>query len=148
MKLLRRKFLYLAASTAAAPGFPLIASALDYPTRPVHLLVGFAAGGIVDIKARLIGEWLSEYLGQPFIIEDRPGAGSNLATELVARALVNGDHDPHIRTWWSPAAASTLICLAFQANYVIRTTSPLALNKDRLFARDAEYISSKWPAST
>jgi tripartite-type tricarboxylate transporter receptor subunit TctC len=90
MKLPRRKFLYLAASTAAAPGFPPIASALDYPTRPVHLLVGFAAGGIVDITARLIGEWLSEHLGQPFIIEDRPGAGSNLATELVARARPDG----------------------------------------------------------
>jgi hypothetical protein len=71
-----------------------------------------------------------------------------MAEDLTALIeIVNGDHDPHIRAWWSPAAASTLICLAFQANYVIRTTSPLALNKDRLFARDAEYINSKWSVS-
>ena len=90
MKLPRRKFLHLATGAAALSALADTALALDYPTRPVHLLVGFAAGGIVDITARLIGEWLSEHLGQPFIIEDRPGAGSNLATELVARARPDG----------------------------------------------------------
>jgi tripartite-type tricarboxylate transporter receptor subunit TctC len=64
--------------------------ALDYPTRPVHLLVGYAAGGVNDIIARLTGQWLSERLAQPFVIEDRPGAGSNLATEVVVRATPDG----------------------------------------------------------
>ena len=90
MNLLRRQFLYLAAGAAALPAAPRIASALDYPTRPVHLIVGFAAGGIDDIIARLIGQFLSERLGQPFVIENRPGAGSNIATEGVARARPDG----------------------------------------------------------
>jgi tripartite-type tricarboxylate transporter receptor subunit TctC len=90
MKLPRRKFLHLAASAAALPALPHVASALDYPTRPVHLLVGFAAGGPLDTSARLIGQRLSEHLGQPFVIENRPGAGSNLATEIVARAPPDG----------------------------------------------------------
>jgi tripartite-type tricarboxylate transporter receptor subunit TctC len=90
MKLPRRKFLHLAAGAAALPALPRVASALDYPTRPVHLLVGFAAGGPLDTSARLIGQWLSEHLGQPFVIENRPGAGSNLATEIVARAPPDG----------------------------------------------------------
>ena len=90
MKLPRRKFLHVAAGAAALPALPRVASALDYPTRPVHLLVGFAAGGPLDTSARLIGQWLSERLGQPFVIENRPGAGSNLATEIVARAPADG----------------------------------------------------------
>jgi tripartite-type tricarboxylate transporter receptor subunit TctC len=90
MKLPRRKFLHLAAGAAALPALPRVASALDYPTRPVHLLVGFAAGGPLDTSARLIGQWLSEHLGQPFVIENRTGAGSNLATEIVARAPPDG----------------------------------------------------------
>ena len=90
MKLPRRKFLRVAAGAAALPALPRVASALDYPTRPVHLLVGFAAGGPLDTSARLIGQWLSEHLGQPFVIENRPGAGSNLATEIVARAPPDG----------------------------------------------------------
>jgi tripartite-type tricarboxylate transporter receptor subunit TctC len=90
MKLPRRKFLHLAAGAAALPALPRVASALDYPTRPVHLLVGFAAGGPLDTSARLIGQWLSEHLGQPFVIENRPGAGSNLATEIVAWAPPDG----------------------------------------------------------
>jgi len=80
----------VAAGAAALPAVPRVASALDYPTRPVHLLVGFAAGGPLDTSARLIGQWLSERLGQPFVIENRPGAGSNLATEIVARAPPDG----------------------------------------------------------
>ena len=90
MKLPRRKFLHVAAGAAALPALPRVASALDYPTRPVHLLVGFAAGGPLDTSARLIGQWLSERLGQPFVIENRPGAGSNLATEIVVRAPPDG----------------------------------------------------------
>jgi tripartite-type tricarboxylate transporter receptor subunit TctC len=90
MKLPRRGFLHLAAGAAALPATARVARALDYPTRPVHLLVGFAAGGINDIIARLSGQWLSNRLGQPFVIEDRPGAGSNLATEAVVRARPDG----------------------------------------------------------
>jgi tripartite-type tricarboxylate transporter receptor subunit TctC len=80
----------LAASAAIAPALPRTASALDYPTRPVHIMVGFAAGGPTDIFARLIGQWLSERLGQAFVVEDRPGAATNIATEAVAHAAPDG----------------------------------------------------------
>ena len=81
----RRQFLHLAAGAAALPAVSRIARAQAYPTRPVRIVVGFAAGGGTDIIARLMGQWLSERLGQPFIIENRPGAGANIATEAVVR---------------------------------------------------------------
>ena len=90
MKLPRRKFLHLAAGAAALPAVSRIAWAQAYPSRPVRVIVGFAAGGGVDIIARLMGQWLSEQLGQPFVIENRPGAGSNIATEAVVRAPADG----------------------------------------------------------
>jgi tripartite-type tricarboxylate transporter receptor subunit TctC len=90
MKLPRRKFLHLAAGAAAFPAVSRIASAQTYPTRPVRIIVGFAAGGGDDILARLMAQWLSERLGQPFIIENRPGAGTNIATEAVVRASPDG----------------------------------------------------------
>jgi tripartite-type tricarboxylate transporter receptor subunit TctC len=90
MKFPRRKFLRLTASVAALPTLPRIARAQAYPSRPVHLLVGFAAGGPLDTSARLIAQWLSGRLGQSFIVENRPGAGSNLATEMVVRADPDG----------------------------------------------------------
>jgi tripartite-type tricarboxylate transporter receptor subunit TctC len=86
----RRHFLHLATGAAALPAISRIASAQTYPARPVHLLSGFAAGGVVDILARLIGEALSERLGQAFVIEDRPGGGSNLATVVTVRAPPDG----------------------------------------------------------
>ena len=86
MKLPRRRFLRLATAAAALPVVPGIASAQTYPARPVRWIVGFAAGGLNDILARLMGQFLSERLGQPFIIENRPGAGGNIATEAVANA--------------------------------------------------------------
>jgi tripartite-type tricarboxylate transporter receptor subunit TctC len=86
----RRTFLHLAAGAATVPGLARLARAQTYPTRPVHLLVGYAAGGPTDISARLAGQLLSERLGQPFVIENRPGAGSNLATELVVHAQPDG----------------------------------------------------------
>jgi tripartite-type tricarboxylate transporter receptor subunit TctC len=86
MKLPRRTFLHLAAAATALPTMPRVASALDYPTRPVHLIVGYPPGGVTDIVARLIAPWLSERLGQSFVVENRPGASSNIATEAVARA--------------------------------------------------------------
>jgi tripartite-type tricarboxylate transporter receptor subunit TctC len=90
VKLPRRKFLHLAAGAAALPALPRVASALDYPTRPVHIIVGYAPGGTNDISARLMGQWLSERLGHQFVIENRPGAGSNLATEAVVHAPPDG----------------------------------------------------------
>jgi tripartite-type tricarboxylate transporter receptor subunit TctC len=86
----RRQFLHLAAGAAALPAVSRIARAQAYPTRPVRLLVGFPAGSGGDIVARLIGEWLSERLGQAFVIENRPGAGSNIATEAAVRAAPDG----------------------------------------------------------
>jgi tripartite-type tricarboxylate transporter receptor subunit TctC len=90
MKLLRRQFLHLAAGAVALPAFSRIAWAQAYPSRPVRLFVGFFAGGLTDIVARLMGQWLSERLGQQFIVEDQPGAGTNLATEKVVRARPDG----------------------------------------------------------
>ena len=90
MKLPRRQFLHLAAGAAALPALSRIAWAQTYPSRPVRIIVGFSAGGATDIIARLIGQWLSERLGQPFIIENRPGAGTNLGTEAVVRAPPDG----------------------------------------------------------
>ena len=100
MRLPRRKFLHLAAGTAALSAVPRIARAQSYPTRPVHLIVGFPPGGAVDITARMIGQWLSERLGQ-FVIENRPGAGTNIATEVVVRAPADG----HTLLMISPPAA-------------------------------------------
>ena len=90
MKLPRRKFLHFAAGAAALPTPSLIAWAQTYPTRPVRIIVGFAAGGGADIAARLIGQWLSDRLGQSFVVENRPGAGSNIGTETVLNALPDG----------------------------------------------------------
>jgi tripartite-type tricarboxylate transporter receptor subunit TctC len=90
MKLPRRAFLQLAAGAAVFPGAPRIARAQAYPTRPVRLIVGFAAGGGADIMARLMGQWLSERMGGSFVVENRPGAGTNLATETVVNAAPDG----------------------------------------------------------
>jgi tripartite-type tricarboxylate transporter receptor subunit TctC len=90
MKLPRRHFLHLAASAAALPATVRIARAQTYPTRPVHLIEGFGAGGAPDIVARLIGQALSERLGQSFVVENRAGASSNIATEAVVRAPPDG----------------------------------------------------------
>jgi tripartite-type tricarboxylate transporter receptor subunit TctC len=90
MKLPRRKFLHLAGGAAALPALAHSASALEYPTRPVHLIVGFPAGNGSDTVARLMGQWLSEQLGRQFIIDNRPGAGSNIGVETVVRAPPDG----------------------------------------------------------
>ena len=86
----RRKFLRLAAGAAALPAIPRIANAQTYPTRPVRIIVGFPAGGATDILARITGQWLSERLGQQFIIENRAGAGGNIGTEAVVKAPPDG----------------------------------------------------------
>ena len=90
MKLPRRNFLHLAAGAAALPAVSRIAWAQAYPSRPVRMIVGFPAGSAPDIIARLVGQGLSERLGQQFVIENRPGAGSNIGTEAVVRAPPDG----------------------------------------------------------
>jgi tripartite-type tricarboxylate transporter receptor subunit TctC len=86
----RRKFLHLAASAAATPAILRIARADTYPSHPVRLVVGFAAGSTTDILARLMGQWLSQRLGQQFVIENRPGAGGNIGAETVVKAAPDG----------------------------------------------------------
>jgi tripartite-type tricarboxylate transporter receptor subunit TctC len=105
LKVPRRNFLHLAAVAAALPALSRIATAQTYPSRPVRIIVGFPPAGATDITARLIGQWLSERLGQQFVIESRPGAGGNLATEAVAKAspdgytlLLTGSNDTWNRT--------------------------------------------------
>jgi tripartite-type tricarboxylate transporter receptor subunit TctC len=90
MKLPRRSFLHLAGGAAALPAVSRFARAQTYPTRPVRIIVGFAAGGPADIVARLIAQWLSERLGQQFVVENRTGAATNIATEAVVRAPADG----------------------------------------------------------
>src|SRR5580658_8769146 len=86
----RRQFLHLAAGAAALPALSHVARAQSYPTRSIRLIVGFTPGGAGDIVARIIGQWLSERLGQPVIIENKPGAATNIATEAVAHATPDG----------------------------------------------------------
>jgi tripartite-type tricarboxylate transporter receptor subunit TctC len=90
MKFSRRTFLHLAMGAAALPAVPRIARAQAYPSRPVRIIVGFPAGGATDIQARLMGQWLSDRLGQQFIVENRAGASGNIGTEAVAKAPADG----------------------------------------------------------
>ena len=90
MKFPRRQFLHLAAGAAVLPAVSGIARAEAYPTRPIRLIIGYTPGGSADLTARLMGQWLSERLGQPLVIENRPGGGTNIATEAVVRAPPDG----------------------------------------------------------
>src|SRR5262245_5598718 len=90
MTIARRRFLQLAAGAAALPAVSQRASAQAYPSRPLRMIIGYPPGGSADITARLTGQWLSERLGQPVVIESRPGAATNLATEAVVRAPADG----------------------------------------------------------
>src|SRR5258707_8231948 len=90
MKLPRRRFLHLAAGAAALPAALRSARAQTYPARPVRFIIGYTSGGSADITARLMGQWLSERLGQSFIVESRPGAGTNIATQAVVHAQADG----------------------------------------------------------
>src|SRR5499426_4103260 len=90
VKLPRRQFLHLAASAAALPAVSRIAWTQAYPSRPVRMIVPLGPAGATDITARLVGQWLSERLGQQFVIENRPGAGGNIGTEAVVHAAPDG----------------------------------------------------------
>jgi tripartite-type tricarboxylate transporter receptor subunit TctC len=122
MKLLRRQFLHLAAGAAALPALSRIARAQTYPTKPVRFVVGFAAGGVTDIVARLIGQWLSERLGQQFIIDNRPGAASNIATESVVRSAPDG----YTLLLVGPAAAINATLYPKLSFNFIRDIAPIA----------------------
>jgi tripartite-type tricarboxylate transporter receptor subunit TctC len=122
MKYPRRRFLHLAAGAAAAPAFPRFAFAEVYPARPVHIIVGLAAGGGVDIVARLAGQWLSERLNQPFIIENRLGAAGNLATEFVVNADPDGYTLLQVPT---PAAINVSLYKNLNFNF-LRDIAPIA----------------------
>ena len=122
MKLPRRQFLRLAAGAAALPAISRVAIAQAYPTRPVRLIVGFPAGGPNDILARLMGQWLSERLGQPFVVENRPSAGGNVGTEVVVRAAPDG-----YTLLIVPTAAAINATLYDKLNFnVVRDIAPVA----------------------
>ncbi len=127
----RREFLHLAASSATLPALPALltlatlpraAWALDYPTRPVHLVDGFAAGGIIDVVARLLGQRLSQRLGQAFVVDTRPGAATNIATEEVVRAAPDG-----YTLLWSTTANTINATLYRKLNFnFLRDIAPVA----------------------
>jgi tripartite-type tricarboxylate transporter receptor subunit TctC len=122
MKLPRRTFLRLAAGAAALPPLSRVAWAQAYPSRPVHLFVGTSAGGGIDIVARLMGQWLSQHFGQPFIIENRPGAGTNIATESVVKSAADGYTLLQVAT---PNAINTSLYNSLNFNF-IRDIAPIA----------------------
>ena len=122
MKLPRRRFLHLATGAAALSAISQIAWAQTYPARPVRIIVGAAPSGTYDIMARLIGEWLSERLGQPFVIENRPGAGTTIGTEAVVKAPPDG-----YTLLLVGAAAATSALLYDKLNFnLIRDIAPVA----------------------
>jgi tripartite-type tricarboxylate transporter receptor subunit TctC len=133
MKVPRRQFLHLAAATATLPTLARFASAQSYPTRPVHLLEGFGAGGAPDIVARLIGQSLSERLGQSFIVENRSGATGNIATEAVVRAFPDG------YTLLLVTAANAINATMLSLNFdIVRDIAPIA----GIVAEDVISVSS------
>src|SRR5712671_7766428 len=122
MKLPRRQFLHLAVGAIALPAVSRIAWAQTYPTRPVRLIVAALPGGTADILARVTAHWLSERLGQPFIIENRPGAGTNIATE----AVVNTNPDGYTLLLVSPASAINATLYGKLSFNFIRDIAPIA----------------------
>ena len=118
----RRKFLHLAAGAAALPAIARIARADTYPSHPVRILVGFAAGSTTDILGRLIGQWLSQRLGQQFVIENRPGAGGNIGAETVVKSAPDG-----YTLLMVPPAVAANAALYEHLNFdFIRDTAPVA----------------------
>jgi tripartite-type tricarboxylate transporter receptor subunit TctC len=122
MKLPRRSFLHLAAAAAAFRAATRIARAQTYPTRPVHIIVGFAAGGTTDILARLMAQWLSERLGQTFLIDNRPGAAGNIGAETMIRATADG----YTLLMVPPAVAGNAALYEHLDFDFVRDTAPVA----------------------
>jgi tripartite-type tricarboxylate transporter receptor subunit TctC len=118
----RRKFLHLAASAAAMPAISCIARADTYPSHPVRLVVGFAAGSTTDILARLMGQWLSQRLGQQFVIENRPGAGGNIGAETVVKSAPDG----YTLLMVPPAVAANAALYEHRNFDFLRDTAPVA----------------------
>jgi tripartite-type tricarboxylate transporter receptor subunit TctC len=141
MKFPRRGFLHLAAAAAALPAVSWIASAQNYPSRPIRIVVGFPAGSGVDVVARLMGPSLSERLGQPIVIENRPGAGSNIVTEAVVRAAPDG----YTLLWVGPPVAINAT-LYDKLNFnFLRDIAPVAgLNREP----NVMLVNSSSPAKT
>jgi tripartite-type tricarboxylate transporter receptor subunit TctC len=141
VKLPRRKFLHLAAGAAALPTVSRMASAQTYPTRPVRIFVSLPAGSSSDIEARLMGQWLSQRLGQPFVIENRVGAGTNIATEVVARSPPDG------YTLLLVVAANAINVALYDklAFNFIRNIAPVARASDTPFVME---INPSLPART
>jgi tripartite-type tricarboxylate transporter receptor subunit TctC len=122
MSFARRRFLQLIAVAAAGAAYPQLASALDYPTRSVRLIVPYAAGGATDIIGRLMAQWLTERLGQRFLVENRPGAGTNVGTEAAVRAPPNG-----YTLFLADAASAINATLYDKLNFVfLRDMAPVA----------------------
>src|SRR5580692_1115181 len=118
----RRKFLHLAAGAAALPAVARIARADAYPSHPVRLVVGFAAGSTTDILARLMGQWLSQKLGEQFLVENRPGAGGNIAAETVVKSTPDG----YTLLMVPPAVAANAALYPTLNFDFIRDTAPVA----------------------
>ncbi|MFI4961305.1 MAG: Bug family tripartite tricarboxylate transporter substrate binding protein [Hyphomicrobiales bacterium] len=148
MNIPRRRFLQLAAGVAALPAATRIACADTYPARPVHLVAGFAPGSASDINARLVGQWLSERLGQTFVIENRAGAGGNIATEFVVRAPADG----YTLLYASTAIAINETLYTGKLNFnaqrdlapvasVVRTAVVMEVNRDLPVKTVAEFIA-------
>jgi tripartite-type tricarboxylate transporter receptor subunit TctC len=142
MKAERRKFLRLATGAAVIPALPRVARAQTYPTRPVRVVVGYAAGGSTDILARLIGQSLSERLGQQFVVENRLGAATNIATEAVVRAPPDG----HTLLVVTPANAinATLYEKLLNYNFIGDIAPVASINREPVFM----LVNSSFPAKT
>jgi tripartite-type tricarboxylate transporter receptor subunit TctC len=141
MQLPRRKFLHLAAGAAALPAVSRIARAQTYPAQPVRIIVGFGPGGVSDILARLIAQWLSERFGRPFVVENRPGAGTNVATEAVARAPADG-----YTLLWLTSSNAINATLYEKLNFdFIRDIAPVA---SIVLVPSVMEVNSEFPART
>ena len=141
MKFPRRKFLHLAAGATVLPAVSRMARAQTYPAQPVRIIVGFGPGGVSDILARLIGQWLSERFGRPFVVENRPGAGTNVATEAVARAPADG-----YTLLWLTSSNAINATLYDKLNFdFIRDIAPVA---SIVLVPSVMEVSSEFPAKT
>jgi tripartite-type tricarboxylate transporter receptor subunit TctC len=141
MKFSRRKFFHLAGVAAALPVATRIAMAESYPTRPVRWIVPFPPGGAGDIVARLIGQWLSERLGQPFVIENKPGAGTNIGTESVVRSAPDG----YTLLFVSPSAAINATLYQKLTFNFVRDIAPVA---GLIRTPDVLEVNPSFPAKT